>query len=70
MSDIVIKVQNLGKSYRIRHDRKALYQTLHEALAQKQEWKPSRMTCDIMDWVLMTNENINLPKVPHAANFE
>jgi len=37
MSDIVIKVQNLGKSYRIRHDRKALYQTLHEALAQKQE---------------------------------
>lgn len=35
MSDVAIKVQNLGKSYRIRHDGREKYLTLREALARK-----------------------------------
>ena len=35
MSDIAIKVQNLGKKYRIRHDTREKYQTIREAMARK-----------------------------------
>ena len=35
MSDIAIKVQNLGKSYRITHDRQGSYRTIREALTEK-----------------------------------
>jgi lipopolysaccharide transport system ATP-binding protein len=35
MSDIAIKIQNLGKKYRIRHDTQEKYQTIREAMARK-----------------------------------
>jgi lipopolysaccharide transport system ATP-binding protein len=35
MSNIAIKVENLGKSYRLTHNRQAPYRTIREALAEK-----------------------------------
>ena len=35
MSDVIIKVDNLGKCYRIRHEGKEKYQTIREALSRQ-----------------------------------
>ena len=35
MSDVVIKVENLGKKYRIRHEQRERYTALRDVLANK-----------------------------------